>query len=318
LVIAVVLSYYSVVETTEVSSSNVPTDIYLVLDRSGSMGDPSGSSSTKIEDAKKSASEFVNIIAPDINSNFTIGLIAFSDDAEVVVHLTHDTSALSSAIGSLAPLENTAMSDALKLASEMLMKEGTKGAQSVIVLMSDGLTNADKYSTPNEAADLAIENGIQVYTVAFGSDADASLLQLIASRTGGQYYYASTGADLVKSFSTIAQTLLTVSPAAHYGSRLMVLSALPLVVFLPQIERGVTLAYEGLTTMLRKQPTTLKRDVYTRAVCSRCEFPIRPGAAFCSRCGLRLGRAGVSMRCRGCGTPLRAGARFCKRCGSQV
>jgi uncharacterized protein YegL len=317
IVAAVVLSYHSVVESQTSTSKGPPTDIYLVLDRSGSMGDLSGVSlSTKIEDAKRSAAEFVNIIRPDINGNFTIGLVAFDDEVEVLVTPTHDTSALLSAIGSLTPGDQTAMGDALKLASELLAKESRQGSRRVVLLMSDGLTNSDQFSSPDQAAALATANEIRVYTVAFGSDADTVLLQNIAQRTGGQYYFAGTGAELVGSFSTIARILLTVSPAAHYGSRVMILLALPLVIFLPQIEKGVTRAYEGLTTLLRKQPTALKPYARPRSVCSRCEKSIRPTAIYCPHCGLRLQPAASFKLCQYCGASLRMGARFCTRCGT--
>jgi uncharacterized protein YegL len=365
LVAAIVISYYSLVEATETSTSTVsvvqtvevptftvstaevliggePTDIYLVLDMSGSMGDTSpGGTSLKIDDAKKSGAEFVTIINPDANGNFTIGLVAFDSDIYTKVHLTHSSSDLLSGIDSLAPGSKTAMSDALKVASELLVKESRPGARRVILLMTDGLTNDDKVSTPDEAMELAKTNGIEVYAVAFGSDADTGLLQTIAQRTGGEYFFASTGDELVKSFGTVANTLvtvsavttmaqtvltftttgntvLTVSRPVHYGSRAMILLALPLIIFLPQLERGLTQAYEGLTTILRRQRTAFKRRPQTVSVCSRCEKPVRPGTAFCTHCGIRFPVTVALRRCRECGRPLRSRTRFCTRCGTQA
>jgi hypothetical protein len=180
-----------------------------------------------------------------------------------------------------------------------------------------------------------------VYTVGFGSDADTALLESIAQRTGGQYYFAGTGAELVQAFGTVANTLVTVSAATtliqtgvavtttantvltvsrpvHYGSRAMILLALPLIIFLPQIERGLTQAYQSLTTMLRRQPTMVKPQTQPGGVCSRCEKPLRPGAAFCTHCGTRLRTAVAFRRCRECGSHLRPGARFCTKCGTQA
>lgn len=357
LVAAIIISYYSVVEATEVTTSTVsvvqtatvqtyvtvttdmligePTDIYLVLDVSGSMG------GQKIDDAKRSASEFVAIINPDVNSNFAIGLVAFDSDVYTMVSLTHDSSELLSGINSLVSGSNTAMSDALKTASELLAREGRPGVRRVILLMTDGQTNDDDYSNPDDAAEFAKNNGILVYTVGFGQDADTALLQSIAQETGGEYYFASTGAELVRSFGTVASTLvtvsavttvaqtyltvattantvLTVSRPVHYGSRAMILLALPLIIFLPQIERGLTQAYQSLTTILRRQPTMVMPQMQPRGVCSRCERPLRPGAAFCTHCGTRLPTTVAFGRCRECGSHLRTGARFCARCGTQV
>jgi hypothetical protein len=211
------------------------------------------------------------------------------------------------------------MSDALRSASELLVKEGRPRAQRVILLMTDGITNADQYSNPDDATAFAKSNGIVVYTVGFGSDADTTLLENIAQSTGGQYYLAGTGAELVQAFGTVARTLLGVSAPAHYGSRAMILLALPLIIFMPQIEKGVTQAYSGLTTMLRRQPTVVKPRYQKWSVCTRCEKPVRPGATYCHSCGLRLSPMTTAyQRCQECGRPLRSGARFCTKCGTRA
>jgi len=312
---AVILSYYSLVASERTSQVVGQTDVYLVLDTSGSMGDPSGTT-TKIGHAQASASEFVNIIKPDRNANFTIGLISFDDQAVPLVHLTHDRNSLLNAISSLNADGETALGDALQLAVELLLQEGRQGARRVVLLMSDGLSNADQFSSPEEAANFASVNGIRVFTVAFGSDADTSLLRNIAQQTQGDYYYAGTGAELVQSFSSAAQTLLTVSPEAHYGSRLLMLIALPLIVFLPQVERGITRTFRTLTTIIRKQPGVLKLEQH---ICPRCGSPLRQWAIFCTRCGLTISKSDQMLTvCRECGKPLRRGARFCTSCGTSV
>ena len=47
------------------------------------------------------------------------------------------------------------------------------------------------------------------------------------------------------------------------------------------------------------------------ASCSGCGGTLLPGAAFCQRCGRRVGAS-----CRGCGLPLEADFAFCPRCGT--
>lgn len=318
--LAIILSYYSVVEITRTQASKGPTDIYLTLDVSGSMNDPSGNA-TKIVQAQASAAQFVNIIKPELETNFTVGLIAFNDQATPLVHLTRDNSAVLSAIASLRADGRTAIGDALRLATNLLMQEGRPGTRRVILLMTDGLSNADQFMTPVEAADLAALNRINVHTVAFGSDADSALLQNIAQKTGGEFYTASTGEELLKSFSTVAQNLLAISPTVHYGSRALILVALPLMVFLPEIERGVTRTYQGLTTLLRKETSVLKGETHARgrAVCVRCENPIRLGVVFCTHCGLPAKSSiGLFTVCQTCRTPLRKGIHFCTKCGARV
>jgi Ca-activated chloride channel family protein len=81
----------------------------------------------------------------------------------------------------------------------------------LIILLSDGrrTTGPD----PIEAAKLAAERGVRVYTVGFGSRAggavdfggwsayvvlDEETLKAVAQATGGEYFYAGTAADLRK------------------------------------------------------------------------------------------------------------------------
>ena len=81
----------------------------------------------------------------------------------------------------------------------------------LIILLSDGrrTTGPD----PVEAAKLAAERGVRVYTVGFGSRAggtvdfggwsayvvlDEEALKAVAQATGGEYFYAGTAADLRK------------------------------------------------------------------------------------------------------------------------
>jgi len=48
--------------------------------------------------------------------------------------------------------------------------------------------------------------------------------------------------------------------------------------------------------------------------CLNCRAPLRPGAAFCTRCGAKVTQA----LCENCQNPLTAGDRFCRICGEKV
>jgi len=303
---AVILSYYSVVEVPNPAR----TSIYLVLDVSGSMNEPSGEG-TKLDGLKASASRFVETLGPRLQNDFSVGVIAFDGQPFVLVRLTHDQSELATSISSLEAGGPTALGDALDLAVKLLVDESQQGDRRVALLMTDGLSNSDRTSTPEGAADAAAAEMINVYTVAFGSDADTRLLKEIADKTRGEYYFAATGEELVKSFTAVAKTLLEVSAPAHYGSRAMILAALVLVIFLPQVEKGITRVYTKLTSVSRVAPSTKTRT------CPRCERTVQAEALYCKHCGFSFSRDDV-VRCRECGATLRTGATFCRRCGSKV
>ncbi|UUX95776.1 VWA domain-containing protein [Aquabacterium sp. J223] len=90
----------------------------------------------------------------------------------------------------------------------------------VIVLLTDGQTTTGP--NPIEAARMAAERGVRVYTVGVGTDngetltgdgwsmrvrLDEASLKQIANTTGGEYYYAGTAPDLQKVYQTLHSKL---------------------------------------------------------------------------------------------------------------
>jgi Ca-activated chloride channel family protein len=86
----------------------------------------------------------------------------------------------------------------------------------VIILLTDGQSNVGP--DPIEAARIAAERGVRVYTVGFGTTEgeilrfegwsmrvrlDEQTLKKIAELTQGEYYYAGTAADLKKVYETL-------------------------------------------------------------------------------------------------------------------
>lgn len=91
----------------------------------------------------------------------------------------------------------------------------------VIVLLSDGRSNVGP--DPIEAARIAADHGVRVYTVGFGTTAgevirfegwsmrvrlDEETLKKVAELTLGEYFYAGTAADLKKVYETVGSRLV--------------------------------------------------------------------------------------------------------------
>jgi len=262
---AVIVSYFSVSE-----EENSQIDIYLVIDVSGSMMDQS-----KIVSAKNAASEFVDAFQLEKSSNYRIGLISFETQVHTLSKITDDPSGLKDAISRLQPGGDTAMGDAIRTASVLLSQEARPDARKTVLLLTDGIAN--RGIPPINAAQIAKDNGLTIFTVAYGSDADRSTLSQIASMTGGKYYQALTGQDLVSTFSDIANVLI--SPIAHYGSRTLILVAIPILLFIPVIEKGVA-------TMIQKaEETFLDKRGTPRTNCPKCGYINRTASKFCAKCG---------------------------------
>ena len=94
-------------------------------------------------------------------------------------------------------------------------------ASAVIILLTDGQSNVGP--DPIEAARIAAERGVRVYTVGFGTTEgeilrfegwsmrvrlDEQTLKKIAELTQGEYYHAGTAEDLKKVYETLSSRLV--------------------------------------------------------------------------------------------------------------
>ncbi|MDP3559152.1 MAG: VWA domain-containing protein [Legionellaceae bacterium] len=197
-------------------------NIMLVLDLSASMGladlEMQGHAVPRIEGVKVAAADFVQERPMD-----RIGLILFGTRAYLQTPLTHDHAhvlkRLDDATVGLAG-RTTSIGDALGLAIKRLQNVPHQGR--VIILLTDGANNSGMLS-PKQAAKLAHQDGIKVYTIGLGpgdmrqdlqqflvamngaSDLDEPTLKLIANTTGGRYFRATDKASLSKIYNMINQ-----------------------------------------------------------------------------------------------------------------
>jgi len=262
---AVSFSYFfGVTESTETPKH----DIYMVLDVSGSMIEPP----SKLESAKNAANEFINSLGLSGSSDFRVGLIVFQLEVYSLVDLTNDQNKLNNAISQLQAGGPTAMGDAIALATQKLSNEARPGVTKTILLLADGQNNEG--IEPLDAAATTKANDVSIFAVGYGQDADTLTLNLIASITGGKSYEAVTGQDLVSTFADIASVMI--SPVVQTASRTLILIALPILLFIPAIEKGIT-------TMIGKKQTS---------TCPKCSRVNTASAKFCAKCGNPLGGRG--------------------------
>lgn len=198
----------------------------------------------RLEAAKDAAQNFVQ----NRMAGRQIGIVAFAGFAELIQPPTTDVQSLETAIESLTPARRTAIGSAILRSidaisevddrippSELSAGDGESSSDSpeyvphIIVLLTDGASNAGPF--PLTAAEQAVERGIRVYTIGYGTtngnsvmncndpfendfggggfgptfggggggfrrDIDEVTLRQIADLTGGAYYAATSAGEL--------------------------------------------------------------------------------------------------------------------------
>jgi Ca-activated chloride channel family protein len=202
--------------------------------------------------AKDAAYSFVR----NNSSGRQVGIVAFAGFAELIQPPTTDLRLLENAIGYLAPARRTAIGSAILRSLDAISEVDERVAPSelagsansenpsqtpaeyaphIIVLLTDGASNAGPL--PLTAAEQAVERGIRVYTIGFGTEhntspmncgdgdpfggmfgfggggfgggggfrreIDEETLTQIAEMTGGKYYVATSADELQQVFQDL-------------------------------------------------------------------------------------------------------------------
>lgn len=193
-----------------------PTNILLVLDVSGSMGEAvPGSGGSRMDLAKQATRDAIDMFSDDAR----VGLWSFSSalngqqDYRVLVPLdrlgqTVDGRSrrdqMISAVNALRPLTATGLYDTTLAAQKHLLENFQKDAVNLVVIMTDG-KNED--TTPPQLSKEALldqlkknnadaARKVSVTTVGFGAAADYAALQEISRVTGGIAFESREAFDI--------------------------------------------------------------------------------------------------------------------------
>jgi Ca-activated chloride channel family protein len=252
---------------SEISTEGVAIEV--VADRSGSMQaemDYFGQKLNRFEVVKKVLADFIegNNKGLEGRGNDLVGLVTFAryadttcplvlshsvlleflDKTEIVRLRSEDGTAIGDAIG-LAAARLKKAEDELQERKSRLAEAGEKITDEeesefkikskVIILLTDGINNAGQYN-PIEAAELAREWGIKIYTIGIGSaqayttirtpmgnykmptgqNLDERLLKAIAEKTGGFYGRADSAKTLHKIIERIDELEKTEVKSVQY------------------------------------------------------------------------------------------------------
>jgi Ca-activated chloride channel family protein len=208
---------------------------------------------SRIEAAKEAAKSFVKELPPDVR----VGIVSFAGTAALVQAPTRDRDDLTAAIERLQLDRQTAIGsgilvslatlfpddgidlepwvlgrrsgpsatkiDEKKNAEKKIFKPVEPGSNpsKAIILLTDGRRTTGPL--PTDAARLAAERGVKVYTVGFGTAAGASVpiegysiymmydeetLRSVAELTRAEYYHASSGDELKRVYDTLSSRIV--------------------------------------------------------------------------------------------------------------
>lgn len=191
------------------SCNTTVSDTVIVIDNSGSM---EGSALEKTKDA---AEFFVDTVA--VNNTSRVGLVKFSENSEILSGLTTDYPFLKTKINQIPESSGSCVQCGLKSGNQTIQSSLRDGVKRSVILLSDGRANhidgkdADKPQAANAAKAEAMagysSNGTVFYTIGFGDDINTSLMQGIATDTGGEYFLTPSENQLIDAFARIAQKI---------------------------------------------------------------------------------------------------------------
>jgi Ca-activated chloride channel family protein len=185
-------------------------DLILAIDISGSMEQrdfrtADGETLTRLDGVKRVIKDFIARRRGD-----RVALILFGTKAYVQVPFTQDLQTAAqlleqTQVGMAG--QQTAIGDTIGLAIKTL--EGSSVKQKLLILLTDGNDTASRVP-PEHAAEIAQQKGVAVYTIGVGDPAasgenrvDLTVLQSVASTTGGRFFRAEDGAQLQAIYADI-------------------------------------------------------------------------------------------------------------------
>jgi len=181
---------------------NIPVTTVMVLDCSGSMGEPADDSDevSKMQALHQAASRFVSIMRP--GSKMT--LLPFSDETEPPKPFSADKDALQRDIRKLEAGGETALYDATADAIDTLVAAGPEGKRAIVVL-TDGKDNRSRRRV-DEVIEKARKAEIPLHMLGLGrpGELDQKGMNRMGRETHGSYHHARNKKTLYEIFEKLS------------------------------------------------------------------------------------------------------------------
>lgn len=185
----------------------------ILLDVSGSMQEDAGSSGqSKLDLAKQAAAAALG----QLSDTDQVGLWTFttamatpatiySEDVPIQP-LAKDRKELASALQGLQPQNGTPLYAAIRLATKYMNGSAAPDLINAVVVLTDGKNEYTDDNLDSLVADLgssATENGVRVFSIAYGADADLDVLKKISQASRAAAYDARRPESITKVFGDV-------------------------------------------------------------------------------------------------------------------
>lgn len=175
-----VSTVYAVQELWQEARKDV--NLVMAIDVSGSMR------GEKMENVRRAARQFVEQMGDDDY----LSIVAFSTEPMVLVsheRVGDSRQALLLMVDRLSAGGDTALYDAIGDSAVLIDETTSPENSNALVVLSDGQdTFSQRYLFNQSLIDLAAGNGTTVFTIAYGDDANAELLEMLAFQANGNFF----------------------------------------------------------------------------------------------------------------------------------
>ena len=177
------------------STTRVPLNIALVIDKSGSM-----SGSNKIGYAREAAMSIID----QLESYDRVSIVTFDSNVQVLLPsmLASDKEAIKRMIAGIATGSNTALHGGMTTGASEVRRHYNNEFLNRVILLSDGKANVGPSSNSQlaSAARTLGDEGISVTTMGLGLDYNEDTMTAIADAAGGNYYFIESGDQMAYQF----------------------------------------------------------------------------------------------------------------------
>lgn len=182
---------------------NVTTDVVLIIDRSGSMGQ-----ANKLVQAKNAAKNFIDVVAAQEETT-RIAMVSFSNTSTLSSTLTTDYASVKTKVDALTASGNTCQECGITEANKEISSKGRPGVKKVVVMLTDGQANyiiGNNQQVPAAEAEAKALNAVKsgfaasktvFFTIGLGDEGaqgdsrffSADYMRQVAELTGGKFYF---------------------------------------------------------------------------------------------------------------------------------